>query len=135
MSSTKGSNIGLNELRKFGVVMAAAFSALGGLALWRHKAWGLYALALSAAFFIVGLVYPRLLGPIEKGWMAFARVMSIVMTYVILTFCYYLMFMPIGLLLRILGKDLLEMKRNPARSSFWVLVDPNGPCSRPNKPF
>jgi len=136
MSSTEGGKTKTaRELRRFGFVMAGAFGVFGVIAVWRDKSWGVYSLALAGAFFLVGLIFPRLLAPIEAGWMAFARVMSVVMTYVILTLSYYLVITPMGLLMRLLGKDLLELKRKPAQSSYWVPVDPDGPCGRPDKPY
>jgi hypothetical protein len=125
----------VRELRRFGIVMAGALGLLGGIASWGDRPWAIYPLALAGAFLAVGLVAPRLLGFADKAWMAFAGAMSVVMTYVILTLSYYLMFTPISLLLRLLGKDLLELKRDPTRASFWVPVDPKGPGVRPDKPY
>ncbi len=123
------------ELRKFGVVMAAPLTILGGLALWRGRPWGPWALGLAGLFLLLALLLPRALAPIEKGWMAFAKVLGVVMTYVILTLTYYLVITPVGLALRALGKDLLGLKPAPDGGSFWAPVDPDGPCGRPFRPY
>ncbi len=116
-------------------MMAAALAALGGLAIWRGGAWGRWALGLAAAFLLLALLLPRALAPVERGWMAFAKVMGSVMTYVLLTLTYFLVITPIGVALRALGEDPLELKPAPGRDSFWKPVDPAGPCGRPFKPF
>ena len=67
--------------------------------------------------------------------MAFARVLGVVMTTVILTLTYFLAITPMGLLVRALGKDLLGMRGDPTVESYWVPVEPDGPASRPDKPY
>jgi hypothetical protein len=123
------------RLRKFGLVMAVAFGIFGALFVWREKAWGPYTLYVAAAFLVLGLVAPKVLGPIEKGWMALARVLQVVMTTLILTLTFFLVLTPMGFLLRLSGKDLLGMKGDPEIKTYWVPVDPTGPASRPDKPY
>jgi hypothetical protein len=123
------------ELRKFGLVMTGAFSVLGGLLVWRGRSAGPYVLSLAGFFLIAGLLFPRLLGPIERAWMAFGRRMSVVMTFVVLTLSFYLVITPFGLLLRLLGKELLDLKFNSGLKSYWVPVEPDGPSSRPDRPY
>ena len=123
------------RLRKFGFVMAVAFGIFGALFLWRDKPWGIYTLYAAAAFLGLGLVAPRLLAPIEKAWMALARVLQTVMTALILTLTFFLVMTPMGLLVRLTGKDLLGMKGDPEIESYWVPVEQDGPASRPDKPY
>jgi hypothetical protein len=124
-----------HELRRFGLVMAGAFGALGGLAAWRGRPVGPVLLGVAAAFLLLGLAAPRLLRPVEKAWMAAARVMGVVMTHVILTLFYYLVITPFGIAMRIAGRDSLGLKAAPARDSFWEPVDPGGSAARPDKPY
>jgi len=123
------------ELRKFGLVMAVAFGIFGALFVWREKPWGIYTLYVAAAFLVLGLVAPKLLGPIEKAWMALARVLQTVMTAIILTLMFFLVMTPIGLFIRLTGKDLLGMKGDPEIESYWVPVEHDGPATRPDKPY
>ena len=98
------------ELRKFGFTMAIAFGIIGGILFWRQKALWIYLAGLAGFFLAGGLVFPKLLAPIEKLWMKLALVLSAIMTRVILTLTYYLMITPIGLMMRLTGKDLLRIK-------------------------
>lgn len=123
------------RLRNFGLVMAAAFGIFGALFVWRDKPWGIYTLYAAGAFLALGLVAPNLLGPIEKAWMALARVLQTVMTAVILTLTFFLVMTPMGLLVRLTGKDLLGVKGDPEIESYWVPVEHDGPGSRPDKPY
>ena len=123
------------RLRKFGIVMAVAFGVFGALFVWRTKSWGMPTLYVAGAFLVLGLVAPKVLGPIEKGWMALARVLQTVMTALILTLTFFLVMTPMGLLVRITGKDLLGMKGDPNIDSYWEPVERDGPASRPDKPY
>ena len=123
------------RLRKFGIVMAVFFGLFGALFVWRGREWGEYVLYVSGFFLVAGLVVPRLLAPIEKAWMAFARVLQVVMTTLILTLTFFLVMTPMGLFLRLTGKDLLGMEGDPTMDTYWVPVEEDGPASRPDKPY
>lgn len=121
-------------LRRYGFVMAGAFGVISALLWWRSSPGAPYVLGIASFFGIFAIMAPTLLGPIEKIWMAFAEKLSIVMTTLILTVAYYFVITPIGLLLRVMGKDLLKIKKSQA-PSFWQPVEPDGPGTRPDKPF
>jgi len=123
------------ELRKFGLVMTVPLAIIGGLLLWKDRPAAPYFLYLASFFFISSLIVPVILMPIEKAWMALARVLSIVVTYILLILTFIIIVTPMGLFLRLIGKDLLSMKLTSNPGSYWVKVDPDGPCSRVDKPY
>jgi hypothetical protein len=123
------------ELRKFGIVMTIAFGILGGILFWKGQFAGNYLLILAAFFLLSGLLSPRILNPIERIWMKVAQIISMVITRIILILTFYLVITPVGLLLRVMRKDLLQMKFEPDRKSYWEMVEEDGPCSRPDKPY
>jgi hypothetical protein len=124
-----------HELRKFGFVMAGAFAVLGALAAWRGRPPGPYLLALAVVFLVPALVSPRLLAPIERAWMTLAEAIGSVMTVVILTLAFLVVFTPMGIMLRLLGKDLLGLKPDRKLRTYWTPVEADGPATRPDKPF
>jgi hypothetical protein len=123
------------DLRRFGLVMAGALGALGGLAAWRGKNAAVVLLAGAAVFAVLAVFLPRLLGPAERAWMALARVLSAVMTHVILTIFYFLVITPFGIVMRIAGRDPLRLRPASARESYWEPAEASGPGSRPDKPY
>jgi len=123
------------ELRKFGLVMTAAWSLLGALLWWRSKASAPYFLALAGLFLVPAVVYPPVLGPVERAWMKMAEIMSAVMTRVILTLMFYLVITPIGLFKRLMGQDTLGLRPDSTKQTYWVPVERDGPASRPDKPY
>lgn len=123
------------ELRKFGVTMGCAFAVFGGLFLWRAKPVWPYLFGIAAFFLIFGLLLPRLLAPIEWAWMKMAHFLGQIMTRVILSLAFYLVITPLGLIMKLFGKDMLHRRFDSSVSTYWVPVDPEGPTSRPDKPY
>lgn len=123
------------ELRRFGLVMTIPLTVLGGLMVWRGRGAGPYLLVVGGAFLLTALLAPRALGPVERVWMRFAERVSVVSTFVILTLSYFLVITPFGLVLRAMGKDLLQMRWNRAGSTYWHPVEGDSGEARPDRPY
>jgi hypothetical protein len=123
------------ELRKFGLVMAGAFLLLAAYLWYREITNPWWIGSIGGAFLGLGLLVPIALAPIEFVWMKIAHVMGFVMTRVILTLVFFLAITPTGLVFRLLGKDLLQKKIDPKADTYWIPAEPDGPWTRPDKPF
>lgn len=73
---------------------------------------------VGGLLFAAGLVVPRHLGPVERAWMALARAISKVTTPIIMGIVYFVVLMPVGLALRLAGRN--PLTRRHGGSSFWV---------------
>lgn len=106
------------ELRKFGVITGAIFAVLFGLIFpWLANAHTPYWPWIVAAIFIVwGLLHPTSLNPVYKVWMKIGHGLGWINTRIILSIMFYVIFMPIGLLLRLFGVDLLKRKLEDSSS-------------------
>ena len=123
------------KLRRFGLAFGSGLTLLGGLLWWREKAAAPYVLGVVGVVILLALVWPRGLSPIERVFSRVARAVTAALTYVVLTLTFFLVITPIGLLMRLLGKDSLAMRADPERESFWIAVEPDGPTTRPDKPY
>ena len=123
------------ELRRFGLALGAGLSVLGSILLWRQKSAAPWILGVAATLLLLAILSPRVLGPLERVFARVARVVTAALTYLVLTLTYLLVITPIGLVMRLLGRDPLGMKPAPDQPSFWVEVEPDGPTTRPNKPY
>src|SRR5690606_36891872 len=99
-----------NPLRRFGLIVGAAFLILASIAWWRDAAARPYLAGGGGILVLLVLVLPRALRPVEFLWMKLALVLSYVMTRVIITLTFYLAISPTSLILRLLRKDLLSLK-------------------------
>jgi hypothetical protein len=111
-------------LRRFGLVVGGVFLGIAAVGAWR-SGWtlgpGLTALAgVGGALVAVGLVAPALLRPVFFVWMGLAVVLGSIMTRVLLTVVFVLAVVPIGLGLRLVGKDLLHRRPDPEAPSYWL---------------
>jgi len=115
----------MKELRTFGLLFALMLAALFGalLPLVRHgtdiSAWPAWPWAAAAAIAAWALVHPRSLRLLHAPWMRFAAVAQWVNTRLIMLLLFYLVILPIGLLLRLFGKDPMR-RRFEATDSYRV---------------
>lgn len=118
------------ELRKFGLTVGGAFLVLGSISWWRGHQYPPQVLwTLGTLLAVPGLLFPSILGPVERGWMKFAEKLGAFNAKVILTLAYYLIMMPVGLVLR-MSRDPLNRKLDDGATSDWIRrertpVDPN----------
>ena len=109
------------KLREFGLVVGGVLCALGILLWWRGLGTFPYFLIPGVMLVIGGAFAPLALTPLQKAWMTLAILMGWVMTRVLMTVLFYLAITPIGLILRLTGKDLLDQKLEPKKQSYWKI--------------
>jgi hypothetical protein len=113
--------------RNFGVVFAAFFAIMGLAPLYRGGAVRWWAISLGATFLICGFVAPRVLRPLNRLWFKFGLLLHHVVNPIVMGALYFCAVIPMGLLLRALGKDLLHLKFDRAAASYWIPRDPPAP--------
>jgi Saxitoxin biosynthesis operon protein SxtJ len=115
--------------RSFGLIIGAALGVIG---LWplvtsnRPRGW---ALVLGGVFVLTALARPHLLASLNTAWTRLGLAMHRVVSPVVLGLVFYTTLTPIGLLMRMLGKDVLRLKRDPELSTYWIPRVPPGPGS------
>ena len=108
-----------SDLRKFGITIGVILLFIAGFLFWKEKGSFQILLTFGIIFCILGIVIPFILKPIYWVWMIFATILGWVMTRVILSLLFYLIFTPIGLVSRLFGKQFIELKWNRTESSYW----------------
>lgn len=122
------------SLRRFGLVMAAAFGLLSAVLFWRDRPAGNYVLLIAAFFALSGVLFPGVLAPVRRGWMAFADRLSRVTNFVLLVIVFILVITPAALLMRVFNRDRLEL-RSSSRDSYWVASGSPGAAERYDRPY
>ena len=113
--------------RSFGVVFTIVFLIV---ALWPLPGGGparLWALAIAAAFALISLLRPRLLAPLNRAWTRLGLTLHKVVNPIVLGLIFAITIVPTGLVFRLLRKDPLRLRRDPALDSYWIRRDPPGP--------
>jgi len=106
-------------LKKFGMTMAMAFLVIAVVVFLRQRHAPLSLLIISGSFFVLGATAPAILKPVYAFWMKSALVLSWINTRIILFILFYLVLTPIGLIMRLFGKDVLDFKIEKGRDSYW----------------
>jgi hypothetical protein len=114
-----------------GGILLAIAAVRAGLHLWdgTDPGWVEGTLAgVGLVLFGFGLVAPARLGPLNRAWMRLGLLLFKVVNPVVLGLIYVTSIVPIGLLMRVLGRDLLSLKFDRQAASYWVVREPPGPA-------
>ena len=110
------------SLRQFAGLFVVAFGFVGFVVLRKSGLWEaalpIWAVALLVG--VVGLVRPRAIRLVWIGMFYLAFPIGWVVSHLLLAVVLYLVFTPIGLLLRLLGRDPLERRFDPGAASYWT---------------
>lgn len=113
--------------RGFGIVFAVFFAIVSAVAWYFGSANWLWWLAAAAVMALIAFTFPPILAPFNWVWTRFGLLLALVISPIVLGLVFYLCVMPIGLLLRLFGKDLLNLKWQPEAKSYWIERTPPGP--------
>ncbi|MGB2705768.1 MAG: SxtJ family membrane protein [Candidatus Omnitrophota bacterium] len=108
-----------DELREFGLTIGIILVILGALTLWRGRPQAPYFLGLGALFIILGITLWQVLKPLQKVWMSFSIILGFFVSRLILTILFFAVITPIGLIMKLLGKDILDERIDKSRPSYW----------------
>ena len=109
--------------RSFGITFAVVLALLGALSYWHRGVSNTFyvVLVLSAVFAIVTATAPRLLRPLNLIWLKFGLLLHKVVNPVIMGILFFGVFAPMGIMMRLIGIDLLRLKRKPSSETYWIV--------------
>ena len=113
----------MTEVRKFGLLFGAIGIAVTIYLAWTGNQYWPWAIGFAGFFVLSGLFAPGVLRPVYVAWMRLAFVLGWINTRILLSLFFYLVMTPIGLLLRMMGKDLLDERIDREAHSYWVRRD------------
>jgi hypothetical protein len=117
------SRIKISSNKSFGIVFSVVFLILGLWPLISGNAILIWAILISIVFLILGVMNSKLLSPLNKIWFKFGLVLGSLIAPIFVGIVFFLVVTPIGLFMRVLGKDLLNMKFNKKIKTYWIKRD------------
>jgi len=114
ISSTK------TELKKFGVLLGVVSVIIGSYLYWDGKIVHYYIFIIGFLLTSVGILIPIYLLPFHKIWMGIAIILGFFVSRIVLSLIFYFVVTPLGLVLRISGLDLLNLKNDKNPDSYWL---------------
>ena len=114
MKSKKANN------RSFGVLFFIVFLIIGFYPMYKGENPNIFFLVLSLPFIILGLLNSKILTPLNKTWIKIGEILGLIIAPIIMAMVYFIFLTPISLIVRIFGKDLLNIKFNKKLETYWI---------------
>ena len=113
------------QLRSFGLLVGGIFALLGLWPMvWRHESPRWWAVTLAVLLIGPALVAPGILGPAYRVWMKLAEVLAWINTRILLGLVFFGVVTPIGLVMRLLGRDPMRRRLEPSTESYRMRCVP-----------
>ena len=126
------SEIRIASNRSFGLVFFIVFLLIAIYPLINKEDIRIWSLLVSIFFLIFGLLNSKILTPLNKVWFKFGIILGNIISPIIMGIIFFLIVTPTGLIMRIIGKDLLNLKYGNNKS-YWI--EKNGPKSKMKNQF
>ena len=118
--------------RNFGIVFFVVFLIISFYPLTYNGGIKEWTLVISIIFLILGLINSKILNPLNRLWYKFGIFLGRIISPIIMALIFFLVVTPIGLIMRLLRKDLLNLKYNKSKS-YWI--EKKGPKSKMKNQF
>ena len=125
-------DIKISSNRNFGIVFFIVFLVIAFYPLKNSGDARVWSLVISLIFLILGLLNSKILTPLNNLWFKFGLFLGKIISPAIMGIIFFLVVTPIGFIMRVLGKDLLNLKYNKDKS-YWV--EKAGPKSKMKNQF
>ena len=125
--------IKLGSNRSFGIIFFIVFVLIAIYPLINQGEVRIWSLIISFLFLFLGLLNSKILTPLNKLWFRFGLFLGKIISPIIMGVIFFLVVTPIGLLMRFFGKDVLNLKLNKKKSSYWI--EKAGPKSKMKNQF
>jgi len=112
-------DIKIGSNRSFGIVFFVVFLIITTYPLINGDELRLWSLIISIVFLFLGLVNSKILNPLNKLWFKFGIFLGKIISPLVMGIIFFLVVTPIGLLMRLLNKDLLNLKFNN-NNTYWI---------------
>ena len=106
--------------KSFGIVFAVVFLLISLYPLVDNKDVHLWSLIISLIFFLLAYVAPKVLSIPNKLWFRLGMALGALVAPVVMALVYFSTVVPIGLIMRLMGKDLLRQKLDENTKSYWI---------------
>ena len=118
--------------KNFGIVFFVVFLLIAIFPLNNNGEIRIWSLIISSIFLILGMLNSKILTPLNNLWFEFGKFLGKIISPLIMGIIFFFVVTPIGLTMRLLGKDLLNLKFN-LNKSYWI--EKNDPKSKMKNQF
>ena len=125
-------DIKIGSNRSFGIFFFVVFFLIGLYPLIIGGEIRIWSVIISSIFLLLSLLNSKILSPLNKIWFRFGIFLGKIISPLIMIMIFFLVVTPIGLIIRLFGKDVLNLKYNN-NQSYWI--EKKGPKSKMKNQF
>ena len=125
-------DVKISSNRSFGIVFFVVFLLIALYPIINEGELRTWSLIISIIFLILGFLNSKILAPLNKIWFKFGILLGKIVSPLIMGIIFFLVVTPIGFIMRLIGKDVLNLKYNN-KSSYWI--EKVGPKSKMKNQF
>ena len=106
--------------KSFGLLFFVVFLIIGLWPLKNGENLNFYFIAVSIIFLILGLINSKILSPLNKSWIKLGEILGIIIAPIVMALVYFVILTPVSFIVRIFGKDLLNLKLLKDKETYWI---------------
>ena len=125
-------DIKISSNRSFGIVFFIFFLIVSIYPLIKGGEIRIWSLIIALIFLILGIINSNLLTPLNKIWFKLGILLGNFISPIIMGIVFFMVVTPVSLILKLFGKDILNLKQNN-KKSYWI--DKSEPKSKMKKQF
>tara|TARA_B110000211_G_scaffold67256_1_gene77757 strand:- start:2160 stop:2537 length:378 start_codon:yes stop_codon:yes gene_type:complete len=111
-----------NSNRSFGILFFVVFLTISLWPLLKENDLRIWSFIISILFLILSILNSKILSPIKRVWIRFGELLGKIISPIVLAVVFFIVVTPIGLFMKILRKDLLNIKFTKDKS-YWIKRD------------
>ena len=116
----KSRKIKISSNRSFGIVFFVFFIIVSAWLFFENQEFIIWPLIVAFVFLILGLTNSKLLTPLNKAWNQFGILLGNFIAPIVMGIIFFLIVTPTGLILRLMRKDVLRLKKNKDKKTYWI---------------
>ena len=109
----------ISSNRSFGILFSIVFAIIAFWPIINGNPLRLWSIPISVIFLVLGLLNSKLLNPLNIVWVKFGELLGRIIAPIVMAIIYFAIVTPIGLFMRLIGKDLLNIKFVEA-NTYWI---------------
>ena len=109
----------ISSNRSFGILFSILFALIAFWPIINGNPLRLWFIPVSVIFLVLGLLNSKLLNPLNVVWVKFGELLGRIIAPIVMAIIYFIIVTPIGLFMRLIGKDLLNIKFSQA-NTYWI---------------
>ena len=110
----------MSSNRSFGILFFFFFLLIGLWPLLNQGNPRQIFIIFSLIFLVLGILNSKILTPFNKLWIKFGEILGRVIAPIVMAIIYFIVLTPISLIVRLFGKDLLNLRFIKNKETYWI---------------